>query len=71
MIDLQMKTISIGLKTEMIKSFECWFRTPMGIHDRIEHAITQCEKQEWDANTVIVPVAVAVGSTIYEEIGRA
>jgi hypothetical protein len=71
MIDLVTKTIAIGEKVEPIKSFECWFRTPFGICSRLENAMKQCEEQQWDANTVVVPVSVAVGSTLYEEIGRA
>lgn len=71
MIDLVTRTIAIGDKVEPIKSFECWFRIPFGICSRLENAIAKCEEQQWDANTAIVPVSVAVGSTLYEEIGRA
>jgi hypothetical protein len=71
MIDFVTRTIAIGDKNEPIKSFEVWFRTPFGICSRLENAMKQCEAQQWDANTVIVPVSVAVGSTLYEEIGRA
>lgn len=71
MVDLVTKTIAIGEKVELIKEFTCWFRTPRGIFMRLEQALKQCEEQQWDANTAIVPVSVAVGSTLYEEIGRA
>jgi hypothetical protein len=71
MIDLVTRTIAIGEKVEPIKEFSCWFRTPFGICSRIETAMKQCEEQQWDANTVIVPVAVVVGSTLYEDFGRA
>lgn len=70
MVDLGTRMIAIGEKNEPIKEFTCWFRTPFGICSRLENAIKVCEEQQWDPNTTIVPVAVAVGSTIYEEVAR-
>lgn len=70
MVDFETKTITIGGKSEPIKEFACWFRTPTGLHDSLDSAIKVCVANDWPVQGVIVPISVAVGSTIYEEIGR-
>ncbi len=70
MISLKEKMIVIGEKSEPIKSFEVWFRTPSGIFPDLRRAVENCEKNEIPIDGMISPVSVAVGSTLYEEIGR-
>lgn len=70
MIDYSESIIVLDGKIEPVKHFEVWFRTPTGLYSKLDKAQEDCEKHEWNPNTVIAPVCVAVGSTIYEELNR-
>lgn len=68
MVNLATSTISLGSVIEPIKQFDCWFRTPMGLHSTLDDAKKTCEENEWEINAVIVPIPMAIGSTLYEEL---
>ncbi len=71
MINYTENLIYLQGQVEQIRAFEVWFRTPMGLYSDIKLAIKQCQDSDWDPNTMIVPIPVAVGGhQLHEELVR-
>lgn len=68
MISLEKKEIFLRGQAKPIAEFQVWFRTPLGITDDLDFAITRCKEQDWEPQLTIVPVVVALSiDGTYEE----
>lgn len=71
MINYENNTIQIGAKEHPIVSYEVWFRIPTGLTSSREIAVARCNELDFNPQTMIVAIPVAVASDqIYEELNR-
>ena len=71
MINYTERTVSLRGKTEPIREFEVWFRTPSGLFVTLDEAREHCAALDLDLAFNIAPVTVAVcDDGCYEEIPK-
>lgn len=70
MINLETNTVKLGSKEEKILKWAVWFGTPNGLCETLKEAQTVCLANDWLPSLMIIPIAIAVGETIYEASTR-
>lgn len=62
--------LRLGEQEQRIDKWEVWFHTPWGMCRSAGEAIEACKAAEIDPEVAIVPMPVAVGSSLYEVFFR-